>query len=127
LFFGPSGHPNGLELSCPAEAGNASPTLRHAGRQDKHPGRPSPQGQLAGEQRVVISIPEFTLQLWIGKNTAMVQGRYTVIDSSNPNVMPFIQPPGRTMMPLRFIAENLGRQVDWLPETSEVQVTYPAP
>ncbi|MCX5973219.1 MAG: stalk domain-containing protein [Coprothermobacterota bacterium] len=82
---------------------------------------------LAGEQKVTISSPGFTLQLWIGKNTAMVAGKYTVIDASNPNVMPFIQPPGRTMMPLRFIAENLGCQVDWLPETKEVQITYPAP
>ena len=42
--------PNGLELSCPAEAGNATRTLRHAGGHDKHPRRPSPPGQL---QRVV--------------------------------------------------------------------------
>ena len=42
--------PNGLELSCPAEAGNAARTLGQAGRQDKLLRRPSPPGQL---QRVV--------------------------------------------------------------------------
>src|SRR3990172_6333492 len=37
---------NGLELSCPAEAGKLSPTLRHAGRPSKLQSRPSPPGQL---------------------------------------------------------------------------------
>ena len=27
----PTGRPNGLELSCPAEAGNSTPILAHAG------------------------------------------------------------------------------------------------
>ena len=42
--------PNGLELSCPAEAGNASRTVGHEGGQDKNPRTPRPPGQL---QRVV--------------------------------------------------------------------------
>jgi hypothetical protein len=46
----PSHPPNGLELSCPAEAGNLSGIVRQAGGQDKPPRRPSPPGQL---QRVV--------------------------------------------------------------------------
>jgi hypothetical protein len=45
----------------------------------------------------------------------------------NSNVAPFIQPLGRTTMPLRFIAENLNCKVDWLPETYDVLVTYPTP
>ena len=40
---------NGLELSCPAEAGSTLPTLRHAAGEQEHL-RPSPPGQL---QRVV--------------------------------------------------------------------------
>jgi hypothetical protein len=42
--------PNGLELSCPAEAGKLSITVRQASGRFKHPRRPSPPGQL---QRVV--------------------------------------------------------------------------
>jgi hypothetical protein len=41
---------NGLELSCPAEAGNATWTLGQAGGPSKRHSRPSPPGQL---QRVV--------------------------------------------------------------------------
>ncbi len=46
----PAHAPNGLELSCPAEAGNHTWTLGHDGGQGKDPRRPSPPGQL---QRVV--------------------------------------------------------------------------
>jgi hypothetical protein len=41
--------PNGLELSCPAEAGNRTWTLGHDGWQDKNHQMPSPPGQLQRE------------------------------------------------------------------------------
>ena len=41
---------NGLELSCPVEAGNSSMTVRQAGGRFKHRWSPSPSSQL---QRVV--------------------------------------------------------------------------
>ncbi|HWP95944.1 MAG TPA: stalk domain-containing protein [Syntrophomonadaceae bacterium] len=31
------------------------------------------------------------------------------------------------MLPLRFIAKNLGCQVDWNENTQEVKVSYPKP
>jgi len=76
--------------------------------------------------KVVIKHLGKTIELWIGQNSAAANGTSVMIDPGNPNVAPFIQPPGRTMMPLRFISENLGCKVDWLPP-GEVQVTYPAP
>jgi hypothetical protein len=30
------------------------------------------------------------------------------------------------MLPIRFIAENLGCRVDWDPALKEVKITYPA-
>jgi len=79
----------------------------------------------APNQKVTISTAGGTkIELWIGRNSASVDGNPVQIDLGNPNVAPFIQPPGRTMMPLRFISENLGCKVDWLPP-GEVQVTYP--
>jgi hypothetical protein len=41
-----------------------------------------------------------------------VNGKNALIDPGNPSVAPFLQPPGRTMMPLRFIAERLGYKVE---------------
>ena len=67
-----------------------------------------------------------TIELWIGQNSASVNGSYLLIDPGNPNVVPFIQSPGRTMMPLRFISENLGAKVEWFPP-QEARITYPAP
>ncbi len=79
----------------------------------------------APDQKVTITFGEKTIELWIGNNSATVNGDYVYIDPGNPNVAPFIQDPGRTMMPLRFIAETLGCKVDWLPP-DEVKITYPA-
>ena len=80
------------------------------------------------DQKVTIVFGEKTIELWIGNNSATVNGDYVYIDPGNPNVVPFIQDPGRTMMPLRFVAETLGCKVDWLPDLNqEVLVTYPAP
>jgi len=49
------------------------------------------------------------------------------IDPDNQRVVPMIVPPGRTMLPLRFILESLGSRVDWKAQTWEITVTYPAP
>ncbi|RLD15752.1 MAG: hypothetical protein DRI22_02075 [Caldiserica bacterium] len=77
------------------------------------------------EQKVTITFKGTTIELWIGKNTAKVNGEYKLIDPTNPNVKPIIIPPGRTMLPIRFIAENLGCKVDWDPNLREVKITYP--
>lgn len=65
--------------------------------------------------------------MWIGQNTALVNGVEKQIDADNSSVAPLIIPPGRTMLPLRFISENLGCQVEWDSGLREVKVTYPKP
>ncbi len=78
------------------------------------------------EQKVTIRFKDTVIELWIGKNLATVNGEYKLIDPANPNVKPIVVPPGRTMLPIRFIAENLGCKVDWNPDLREVKVTYPS-
>jgi hypothetical protein len=56
-----------------------------------------------------------------------VGGAYVLIDPENPDVKPVILPPGRTMLPFRFIAEQLGASVRWDLVKREVTITYPAP
>lgn len=77
------------------------------------------------EKKVTISLDHNTIELWIGENTARVNGEFKLIDPENPNVVPVILPPGRTMLPLRFIAENLGCGVEWNGELRRVTITYP--
>jgi titin len=78
------------------------------------------------ENKVTIKLAGKVIELWIGQNQAVVNGEKRLIDSGNKNVKPFIQPPGRTMLPLRFISENLGCTVDWNPTQQEARVTYTA-
>jgi PKD repeat protein len=78
------------------------------------------------EQKVTIIFKDITIELWIGKNNARVNGTYKFIDPENPEVKPIVIPPGRTMLPIRFIAENMGCKVDWDANLKEVKITYPA-
>jgi len=76
------------------------------------------------EKKVTILFKDITIELWIGKNLARVNGEYKLIDPGNPNVVPLII-NGRTMLPVRFVSENLGCKVDWDPQNRLVTITYP--
>ena len=74
-------------------------------------------------KKVTVSLGSNTIELWIGKPTAKVNGTDTPIDSSNSKVVPEII-NSRTMLPLRFVAESLGCQVQWDGTTQTITVTY---
>lgn len=80
----------------------------------------------AGSQTVTITLGTTELKLVIGRSTALVNGKSTAIDSTNPKVVPLIQ-NGRTMLPLRFVAESLGADVQWEASTQTITITYPKP
>jgi len=80
----------------------------------------------AANQTVTMSLDGTELKLVIGKSTALVNGRSTPIDSTNPNVVPQIL-NSRTMLPLRFVAESLGADVQWEDSTQTITITYPTP
>ncbi|MGC9125373.1 MAG: copper amine oxidase N-terminal domain-containing protein [Caldisericaceae bacterium] len=80
----------------------------------------------ANAKKVTISLGSNSIELWIGKSTATVNGVSKPIDSSNNSVVPEII-SGRTMLPVRFVTENLGAKVDWDGTTNTVTITYPAP
>lgn len=77
------------------------------------------------ERKVSVKTANRTIELWIDNNTATINGTKLMIDPQNPKVMPIAIPPGRTMLPLRFIADNLNCNVEWKADTNEVIVTYP--
>jgi beta-lactamase superfamily II metal-dependent hydrolase len=80
----------------------------------------------AAEKKVTITLGSNTIELWIGKSTAKVNGVDTPIDSSNSKVVPEII-NGRTMLPLRFVTENLGCDVQWDGTTQTITIIYQAP
>ncbi len=76
------------------------------------------------ERKVTVMLNEKTVELWIDRPQARVNGVQDYIDPFNYAVVPIIVPPGRTMLPLRFIAESLGCRVEWDGELRMVTVTY---
>ncbi len=76
------------------------------------------------ERKVTIILNDTTIELWIGKPLARVNGIEKPIDPNNLKVVPMIL-NGRTMLPVRFVAENLGCRVEWDPTTRTVTIIYP--
>ena len=75
------------------------------------------------QRKVTITLGYNTIELFIGKPIAKVNGVNTPIDSTNPKVVPQII-NGRTYLPLRFISENLGASVDWDSTTQTITIYY---
>jgi hypothetical protein len=76
------------------------------------------------DQKVTVGLNGKKIELWIGQGSANVNGTTMPIDPNNPGVAPVIVPPGRTMLPLRFITESLGCQVAWDPTSQSATITY---
>ncbi|MGB9578050.1 MAG: stalk domain-containing protein, partial [Halothiobacillaceae bacterium] len=64
-----------------------------------------------------------TLQLTIGSNQAVLDGKAVAIDPSNAAVVPVIV-DGRTFLPVRFVADSLGISVAWDAASQTVSLTY---
>jgi hypothetical protein len=77
----------------------------------------------ATEKKVTVILGSKTIELWIGKSIAKVNGTDTPIDATNPKVVPEII-NSRTMLPLRFVTENLGCDVQWDGTTKTITITY---
>jgi len=71
----------------------------------------------------VTLIHKKTIELWINNPKAIVDGVETPIDAGDPTVAPFIQ-SGRTMLPLRFVTENLGCDVQWDAKSQTITINY---
>ena len=59
--------------------------------------------------------------LYIGSPRAIVDNIEKQVDPDNGQVVPFIK-NGRTLVPVRFISENMGAEVGWEASTSTVTV-----
>lgn len=73
--------------------------------------------------KVAVTLGTKTVVLWIGKSLATVNGVSTPIDATDASVVPEII-NSRTMLPLRFVSENLGCTVVWAAATQTITITY---
>jgi hypothetical protein len=77
----------------------------------------------AKTSQVTVRARGITMVLTIGMNTAAVNGTSTLIDPANSKVVPVII-GGRTFLPVRFIAEQLGLEIGWYPPTRTITITW---
>lgn len=73
----------------------------------------------AAEKKVNIRLQDTTVDMWIGKPDAKVNGQDQTLDTN-----PFVSATGRTMLPLRFVVVNLGAQVVWDGASKRITITY---
>jgi hypothetical protein len=67
-----------------------------------------------------LGAEQIKIRLYIGSKTAYVNDNPCQIDSERPAVVPQLKGSGYTMVPVRFIAESLGIDVQWLAESNQV-------
>src|SRR5664280_3123863 len=77
----------------------------------------------AKTRQVTLKARGTTITLTIGKSTALVNGKSLAIDPKNSKVVPVLS-SSRTLLPLRFVAENLGLHVEWNAETRTITVNW---
>lgn len=77
----------------------------------------------AARKAVGIVLGTKALELIIGRSLATVNGTPVAIDPADALVVPVIV-KGRTMLPVRFVAEQLGATVDWAPVTQVVTLDF---
>ena len=75
------------------------------------------------ERKVTINFNDTVIELWIDNPKAKVNGEMKWIDPNNHSVKPIIM-NNRTMLPLRFVVENLGCTVSWDGTTKTITIRY---
>jgi len=70
------------------------------------------------ERKVTITLKNTKIELWIDKKSALVNGATKELDVE-PQII-----NSRTMIPLRFVTENLGCNVQWDGDTKTITITY---
>ena len=79
-------------------------------------------------RQAILRKGDTTVVLTLGSATAMVNGVETPLPDGVPaNSLNFKGQNGRTMVPLRFVVEQLGAKVDWVQEKYAAQIIRPAP
>lgn len=82
---------------------------------------PQEMGQNNGSGTIDTTAYKDGVVLKIGRPNALVKGAKAKIDQQNTNVAPVVV-GGRTMVPLRFVSEAFGAEVNWDASTRQVTI-----
>ena len=72
---------------------------------------------------VDVFLGERSVDVGVGGNIGYVNDKAVAIDPANPKVVPIIM-SGRTLLPLRFVAEALALDIQWNATTQAITITY---
>ncbi|MCX7746072.1 MAG: copper amine oxidase N-terminal domain-containing protein [Clostridia bacterium] len=70
------------------------------------------------QKKVTITLQSKTIELWIGKQSTKINGKSKPIEAP-PRII-----NGRTMVPLRYVIENLGYKVEWNGSDKSISIQY---
>lgn len=75
------------------------------------------------DEQIINYIIENSIILQVNNPKTLVNGKITYIDENNLNVVPFINENNRTLVPVRFIAENSGWDVEYNANIQQVTLS----
>ncbi|MBP7732972.1 MAG: hypothetical protein KA140_04320 [Caldisericia bacterium] len=66
------------------------------------------------------------IDLWIGNPMAKINGVSVAIDptDSTGQIAPYIKGKGYTMLPLRFVGDNLGAKINWISSSTTAELIF---
>ena len=76
----------------------------------------------ASTRQATIVWNDNTVELWIDRNVALLNGQPVMVDS-DPRIVP-ITVNGRTLLPLRFVAESLSMDIQWDAAAQGIEITF---
>ncbi|AOT69790.1 N-acetylmuramoyl-L-alanine amidase family protein [Geosporobacter ferrireducens] len=77
------------------------------------------------ERKATITMADKTIVLQIDSPTALVNGKKVTLPDQVPAKLLGYKDNFRTMVPLRFISEQLGMDVNWISQTTTATVDFP--
>lgn len=80
-----------------------------------------------GTNQVILRKSSNTVVLTLGSPTALVNGSEVPLPDGIPACLVKVQGVERTMVPIRFVSEQLGAAVDWKQENFTASISHKAP
>ncbi len=86
---------------------------------------------VGSERKVIVTTTDHNvIEIWLNNPTAQINGQPVQIDPNNPAVVGYVV-NDRTVLPMRFVAENLGaggpNDIKWFAETKTVALYFDDP
>ena len=73
----------------------------------------------ASAERITLEAQKHTVTMTLGSKAITVDGAHKEMD-----IAPYLNDKDRTLLPVRFVAENLGTQIEWIASLERVVIVY---